>query len=73
MGTCLSPSDCYLVMRPSENVVSVVPVDGSVRSVMSDLLPLGTLPLSAAPKLKVLLEKLSDRMQVVSDLIDEVG
>mgnify|MGYP001465148756 CR=1 FL=1 len=34
---------------------------------------LGTLPLSAAPKLKVLLEKLSDRMQVVSDLIDEVG
>ncbi len=58
-------------MRPLENVVSVMPVDDSVRSVVSDLLPLGTLP--AGPKLKVLLEKLSACMKMVVDSIDEVG
>ncbi len=73
MRTSLNPSGSCLVMRPSENVVSVMSVDDSVRSVVSDLLPLGTLPLSAGPKLKVLLEKLSDRMKVVADSIDEVG
>ena len=73
MRTSLNPSASCLVMRPSENVVSVMPVDDSVRSVVSDLLPLGTLPLTAGPKLKVLLEKLSDRMKVLADSIDEVG
>ena len=73
MRTSLNPSGSCLVMRPLENVVSVVPVDDSVRSVVFDLLPLGTLPLPAGPKLKVLLEKLSDRMKVVADSIDEVG
>lgn len=73
MRTSLNPSGNYLVMRPSENVVSVMPVDDSVRSVVSDLLPLGTLPLPAGSKLKVLLEKLSARMKVLADSIDEVG